>query len=271
MLYQLPSPNPRRALVTLSAILVAGAAGGALTSLVIDQPSTTTRVVNASTPISQTSGALTVSQIYNQAKGGVVDITATSQVTGLGPFGQQESAQQTAEGSGIVFDRNGDIVTNQHVVDGASAVTVKLADGTKVPAKVIGQDASKDIAVIRVESGASKLTPLTFAGPQTAQVGNSVVAMGSPYGLSGSLTVGVVSALDRTITSPNGHQISGVVQTDAPINPGNSGGPLLDSSGKVIGMNSQIESSSGGSNGVGFAIPASTVQQVAQQIIGSSA
>jgi putative serine protease PepD len=152
------------------------------------------------------------------------------------------------------------------VVDGATSIQVTFADGTKAPAHVVGQDASSDVAVVRVNVDSSKLTPLTIADSSKVQVGSGVIAIGSPYGLSGSLTVGVVSALNRTITSPNNYSIPGAIQTDAPINPGNSGGPLLDANGDVIGMNSQIESNSNSNSGVGFAISSNSVRRVAERL-----
>ncbi|MEA2451227.1 MAG: hypothetical protein QOG63_3159, partial [Thermoleophilaceae bacterium] len=167
-----------------------------------------------------------------------------------------------------VLDRQGDVVTNQHVVDGARSIEVRFADGTKASAKVVGSDASSDIAVVRVSGvDSSTLQPLALGDSSKAQVGNGVIAIGSPYGLKGSVTVGVVSALGRSITSPNHYTISGAIQTDAPINHGNSGGPLLDSQGEVIGVNAQIESNSGENTGVGFAIPSNTVKSVAGQIV----
>ena len=133
---------------------------------------------------------------------------------------------------------------------------------------MVGQDASSDLAVIRVSGVDLKLQPLTFADSSKAQVGSGVIAIGSPYGLADSLTVGVISALDRSIEAPNHATISGAIQTDALINHGNSGGPLLDGNGRVIGVNSQIESNSGDNSGVGFAIPSNTVRRVVREILG---
>jgi putative serine protease PepD len=178
------------------------------------------------------------------------------------------TGQGTAEGSGFVVDQNGEIVTNQHVVDGAGSIEVQFADGTKATAKVVGADASSDLAVIRVSGvDSSKLQPLTLGNSSGVEVGSSVVAIGSPYGLEGSVTAGVVSALGRSISAPNNYTISSAIQTDAPINHGNSGGPLLDSQGRVIGVNAQLESNSGENTGVGFAIPSNTVKSVVDQIV----
>src|SRR3954469_4053152 len=249
--------RPSRAVAVLSAAALAGAGGGAGAALAIDGGATsTTRVVTAAAPgatqnASPTSAAMTVGDVYRGAKQGTVDITV-------------QTANGAAEGSGFVLDSRGDIVTNEHVVDGASAVTVNFADGTKADAKVVGADASSDIAVVRVSGvDQSELSPLTLADSSKAQVGDGVVAIGSPYGLEGSVTVGVVSALGRSITAPNHFTISGAIQTDAPINHGNSGGPLLNSAGEVIGVNAQIKSETGESTGVGFAIPSNTVKSVA--------
>ncbi|MCW3066713.1 MAG: hypothetical protein JWN32_3885, partial [Solirubrobacterales bacterium] len=215
--------------------------------------------------VASTARGLTVDQIYTNAKQGVVDITVTSAGTSNAPFGSGAASQ--AEGSGFVIDKQGDIFTNDHVVSGASSIQVAFADGTKASARLVGTDPTTDVAVIRVNVPSAKLQPLAFGNSSGVQVGDGVVAIGSPFGLAGSLTTGVVSALNRSIQAPNHYTITGAVQTDAAINHGNSGGPLLDSTGKVIGVNAQIESDSGGSDGVGFAIPSNTVRSVAQQLV----
>jgi putative serine protease PepD len=264
-----PMPRPSRTVATLSAALVLGAGGGAGAALAIDGGSTTTSVVTTEAAASS-SPEMSVNSVYRRARQGVVDITAKSQSSPAAAFGGPESSSggTTAEGSGFVLDKDGDIVTNQHVVDGASSLEIKFADGTSAPAKLVGSDASSDLAVVHVSGvDSSKLQPLTIGDSSKAQVGEEVVAIGSPYGLAGSLTAGVVSALGRSITSPNHYTISGAIQTDAPINHGNSGGPLLDSSGAVIGVNAQIESDSGENTGVGFAIPSNTVRSVAEQLV----
>jgi putative serine protease PepD len=250
---------PSRTLAVGAAVLALGAGGGAAaTALVGGSPaSTTTVVTQSSSPAfasSKSSDALTVGQIYQRSKQSVVDLK-----TGSG------------EGTGYVINHDGDIVTNQHVVDGATTLTVTFADGRKATGKVVGTDASTDVAVVRVDVPQSELKPLTFADSSKVTVGDPVVAIGSPYGLAGSATTGIVSALGRSITSPSNYTITGAIQTDAAINPGNSGGPLLDADGDVIGMNAQIESRSNGNTGVGFAIAANTVQRVAQQLAGGHA
>jgi putative serine protease PepD len=254
-----PTRSPSRTVATLSAALLLGAGGGAAATLLIDDGGTRTTaqtVTGQPVALPSTGGDVgTINAVYKQSKQGVVDITV-------------KTGQGTAEGSGFVLDKSGNIVTNQHVVDGANAVQVKFADGTSAQAKVVGADASSDVAVVKVSGvDQSKLTPLALADSSTAQVGDNVIAIGSPYGLQGTLTSGVVSALGRTITSPNHYSISGAIQTDAPINHGNSGGPLLNTGGQVIGVNSQIESQTGESTGVGFAVPSNTVKSVTSQIL----
>ncbi len=175
---------------------------------------------------------------------------------------------QRGSGSGFLVSSNGAIVTNEHVVAGADKVTVRFGEhGKALPARVVGEDAATDVAVLDVADSAVKnITPLTLGSSSSLQVGQSAMAIGSPYGLSGTLTSGIVSALGRDIKSPSGNTISGVVQTDAAINPGNSGGPLLDATGNVIGVNSQIATESGSNSGVGFAIPIDTVRRAVDRI-----
>ena len=188
-----------------------------------------------------------------------------------GPYG--EPSQGEATGSGFVVSKDGYIATNAHVVEGATDVKVKIGDGEELSAEVVGSDASTDVALLKVDPGAQQLTPLTFADSSQLDVGDATYAIGNPYGLDRTLTTGVVSALQRQITAPNGYSIDNVVQTDAALNPGNSGGPLLDGAGRVIGINSQIESSSNGSGetggnvGIGFAVPSNTVKQVVEQLM----
>src|SRR3954453_8467182 len=271
--------NSRRTPALLVAVALASGAGGAAVYGPADTGGTAT-VATAAPAVTatarpaaavKTTGALSVNQIYQQTKNGVVDIkvrtssgSATPNFGGPNNGGSQESQ---AEGSGFVIDSDGHIATNQHVVDGATSIKVTFADGKTASAKVVGTDRSTDVAVIKVDAAKSELHPLSFADSNDVQVGDGVVAIGSPFGLEGTVTTGVVSALDRTIEAPNNFTISGAIQTDAAINHGNSGGPLLDSGGHVIGINSQIESDSGGSDGIGFAVPSSMVQRVAQQLI----
>ncbi|HEX2387722.1 MAG TPA: trypsin-like peptidase domain-containing protein, partial [Solirubrobacterales bacterium] len=175
----------------------------------------------------------------------------------------------TATGSGILIDGDGHVLTNAHVVDGSSSVTVKFGDGDPLPAKVLGVDDSTDIAVLSVDAGSVDASPLQLGDSDAVKVGDGAIAIGNPYGLDRTVTSGIISALQRQISAPNGFTISDVIQTDAAINPGNSGGPLIDANGRVIGVNSQIATGSGssGSVGIGFAVPINTAKSVAQQII----
>ena len=215
------------------------------------------------------SGGPTVNEIYRQDGPGVVLVEATrgAQAGTLDPFGPQGGGEAT--GSGFVIDEDGHIVTNAHVVEGAESVQVTLSDdGDALDADVVGTDPSTDIAVIQVDAPAEQLHPLPLGDSENVHVGDPVVAIGNPFGLDRTVTAGIVSALQREITAPNGFTIRDAIQTDAPINPGNSGGPLLDASGRVIGVNSQIEASGGNGNvGIGFAVPIDTTREVAQQLI----
>jgi putative serine protease PepD len=203
--------------------------------------------------------------IYQRAAPSVVAISATS--TSHGFFG---ASAQADTGSGIVVSAKGLILTNNHVVNGAHSITVQVggSSGPLRRAKVVGVDASDDLALLKITPAGLTLRPLHFADSSGVQIGDPAFAIGNPYGLDQTLTVGVVSALDRTITSPNGASITGVIQTDAALNPGNSGGPLLNAAGEVTGVNSQIATGSnsseveqqGGNTGIGFAIPSDTVR-----------
>jgi putative serine protease PepD len=258
--------NRRTTIVALLAVLAIGVGGGVLGADAFSSSKTVVRqvTVEGGSPASA-SNPLSVNEIYRRSYKGVVQITVkSSQQT---PFGGSQS--QTAEGSGFVYDTKGDIVTNQHVVDGASSVSVTFWNGAKYKARVVGSDASTDLAVVRVDAPSSLLVPLTLDDSGAVQVGDGVVAIGSPFGLSETVTSGIVSALHREITSPNGFAIENAIQTDAAINHGNSGGPLLDLQGHVIGVNSQIQSDSGGNEGVGFAVPSDTVRSVVSQLISS--
>jgi len=222
---------------------------------------------------SQQSTGLTPHDIYVKDAPGVVFVTSTIVQKTESPFnlfggGGESQRQGQATGSGIVIDQNGTILTNYHVVENAIKVTVSLEKGKTVNAQVIGKDPSNDLAVLRIHPDGLALHPLTLGNSSGAQVGDSVLAIGNPFDLERTLTTGVISALQRQITAPNGFAINNVLQTDAPINPGNSGGPLLDASGRVIGINSQIETggSGGGSVGIGFAVPIDTAKAEISQL-----
>jgi S1-C subfamily serine protease len=170
-------------------------------------------------------------------------------------------------GSGFVWDRQGHVVTNYHVIHGSDSLVVTLADQSDWKATVVGAEPDKDLAVLRIGAPEAKLPPILVGTSRDLKVGQKVFAIGNPFGLDETLTTGVVSALGRTIDSMTSRKIQGVIQTDAAINPGNSGGPLLDSAGRLIGVNTQIASPSGGSAGIGFAVPADTVNEVVPQLI----
>ena len=166
-----------------------------------------------------------------------------------------------------MLDKKGHIVTNQHVVADAASISVSFWNGAAFEAELVGSDPSTDLAVLKVDAPASLLDPLALANSSDVDVGDTVLALGSPFGLEGTVTSGIVSALHRQMTAPNNFTITDTIQTDAAINHGNSGGPLLDRRGRVVGVNAQIESESGGSDGVGFAIPSNTVRSIAAQLI----
>jgi putative serine protease PepD len=248
----------------VAALVLAAGAGAATYALLADGSSTAPSVtVAGGSPTADTSGN-TVSDVYERTNASVVEIT----VTISGDAAQGSGASQ-AQGSGFVYDSSGHVVTNQHVVDGAGSIQVKFANGTTTGATVVGTDPSTDLAVLKLDSTPSGLEPLTLADSSAVDVGDEVVAIGSPFGLENSVTSGIVSALDRSMEAPNGFTINGSIQTDAAINHGNSGGPLLDMNGRVIGVTAQIESDSGGNDGVGFAIPSNTVRAIATQLIAN--
>lgn len=205
-----------------------------------------------------TSGGLSVNEIYKRSGPGVVQITSTS-------------GQGQALGSGFVIDKAGHIVTNYHVIEGANEIEVRFSNDDTLNATLVGSDPSTDLALLRVDATARALTPLTLADSETVEVGDTVVAIGNPFGLERTVTSGIVSALQRAVTAPNGFAIDHVIQTDAPINHGNSGGPLLNARGEVIGVNSQIETggSGDGNVGIGFAVPSNTVETVVAQLLSS--
>jgi S1-C subfamily serine protease len=213
---------------------------------------------------------LTPRDIYKRTGPGVVFIRAAVVEDNQSPFdfGFPQQQRGEATGSGFVVDRNGTILTNAHVVAGATKVTVQFADKHVVDATILGRDESTDLAVLKVKAKPSELTPLPLGSSRGIQVGDPTIAIGNPFGLERTLTTGVVSATKRTIQAPNGFEIDGVIQTDAAINPGNSGGPLLDAAGRVIGINSQIETggSGGGNVGIGFAIPIDTAKRLLPEL-----
>ena len=217
--------------------------------------------------------ALTPREVYERDARGVVAIRATTSGSpqSLSPFGAEQSTRQTDTGTGIVLSTSGLILTNDHVVERASTITVSLdgASGQTRNASVIAADPSHDLALLKISPSGLTLHPLSLANSSATQVGDPAYAIGNPFGLNWTLTTGVVSALNRQIKAPDEATISHVIQTDAALNPGNSGGPLINASGAVIGVNSQIASAStsggqGGSTGVGFAISSNTVKSFLQ-------
>jgi putative serine protease PepD len=260
--------------------VIAGAIAGGAIALIVASGGTTR---NTTTVIQQARGAstvpaslktgvgMTVNQIYREDSPGVVDILVTAKSTSGGLFGGSQESE--GEGAGVVLNKQGDIVTDEHVIANATSVEVTFQDGLRVSAKVLGTDASTDVGVIRVNVPPSDLHPIPFANSDEAQVGDQVVAIGSPFSLPETVTAGIVSQTGRSITAPNNYTISDAIQTDAAINPGNSGGPLLDAAGQVLGLDDQIETNNttstgeGSSSGIGFATPGNEDLKVANAII----
>jgi S1-C subfamily serine protease len=241
---------------------------------------TTVREVIAgagASPVSFSSASkrLSINEIYRRDAPGVVQVTSTSVVRVPSdpffgnPFGLPETEQQQALGSGFVIDKAGHIVTNYHVIQGARSIEVSFSNNERMKARVVGTDPSTDIAVLQVQATSRAFKPLPLGDSDAVQVGDQVLAIGNPFGLDRTATAGIVSALQRPIQAPNGDEIDHVIQTDAALNHGNSGGPLIDASGRVIGVNSQIQTggTTDGNVGIGFAIPINTVKSVAAQLI----
>ncbi|MEA2310598.1 MAG: hypothetical protein QOE28_566 [Solirubrobacteraceae bacterium] len=253
--------------LTMGAVSVAIVAGVLAASGVFDHtggvarasssPAATATPAAVPAATTATGKASDVASIYARVSPGVVYVASRTD-------------QGQASGSGFVVGTDGSIVTNDHVIQGARSVSVRFSENSDpLPAKIVGADPSTDVAVLKVDPSkvAGGLKPLQLADSKGLRPGEPAVAIGSPFGLQGTVTSGIVSALNRDIQAPNGFTISGVIQTDAAINPGNSGGPLLDDTGRVIGINSQIATNGTDSNsGVGFAVPIDTVKQVVPQL-----
>jgi putative serine protease PepD len=273
--------------------VIGGAIAGGIIALVIatnghhTRTVTTTVVQTASattepTSFSNASSGKSINEIYRQDGPGVVDILVKSKTTGSsgGLFGSSGGGYEEGEGAGVVFNSKGYILTDEHVIDNAVQVVVTFQDGRKVAAKVIGSDASSDVGVIKVNVPSSELHPITFADSDDAQVGDPVVAIGSPFSLPETVTAGIVSQTGRVIqapTTPKPYSIPDAIQTDAAINPGNSGGPLLNAQGEVLGLNDQIETDEtnsetgqGQNAGIGFATPSNEDGKVADEIIAGT-
>jgi S1-C subfamily serine protease len=278
-------PKPKSSFPSLFGAALLGGAFVAVVGLIAiaaglvksEGGSTTTVAAPLAAPVVSKSGEAdgnVVNEIYKRDGGGVAFIESqipAEETQGLSPFGEPESSGGgTATGSGFVIDSEGHVLTNNHVVDGASQITVKLgASDTNYKATVVGADPASDLALLKVDAPSSQLHPLTLGDSSKMEVGDPVVAIGNPFGLDRTVTSGIVSALQRQIQAPNGFSISNVIQTDAAINPGNSGGPLINSAGEVIGINSQIETGGSGSEGnvgIGFAIPIDTARAEIHQL-----
>ena len=275
-------PLPTLSLATaLTVAAIAGGAvalgGAALLGVVFEDDSETpvlpaqSRTIASDQPTAfkRDPGPLTIREIYRRAAPGVVQITSTTlreeQIDPLFGFPLPQE-EEHAQGSGFVMDESGFIVTNYHVIAGATDIEVSFSNKESMKARVVGWDRSTDVALLKVNADARALTPLELGDSEQVQVGDSVVAIGNPFGLERSVTAGIVSALQRTIESPAATPIDRVIQTDAQINRGNSGGPLLNAAGQVVGVNTQIASETGGNVGIGFAVPINTVREVVGQL-----
>ncbi len=274
-----PSRTRLRLIAALAAALAVGAAAGAGAYALSNHSSgtaSTTKLVVPAQPASSTSTVDSLPQLYKDDAPGVVDITVVEQSSANSssqfPFGGGGSGSQKeeAEGTGFEIDSNGNIMTAEHVVSGAQSIKVMFQDGSTTSATLVGSDKSTDTAVIHVNEPASNLHPLALGDSSSVEPGQSVVAIGSPFSLPETMTAGIVSATNRTITAPNNFSITGAIQTDAAINHGNSGGPLIDTAtNTVIGINDQILNAGDNNDnaGVGFAVPIDSSKGVAQTMI----
>ncbi len=246
-------------LVALALAAALGLTGGETTTVVQQAP-----LSNPRAPVNADGDALTARDIYKRDAPGVVFVRAKVVEQTPSPFGPSERREGEATGSGFVIGAGGLILTNAHVVDGATEIEVRFQDDKRAKAKVLGKDRSTDIALLKVDPKDLELRPLQLGSAKNVEVGDPVVAIGNPFGLDRTLTTGVVSAKAREIQGLNGFTISDVIQTDAAINPGNSGGPLIDGAGRVIGINTQIATGAGGSGnvGIGFAVPIDTAKRL---------
>jgi putative serine protease PepD len=280
---QPPTPNSRSIVLPLivAALLGGGVAAGVTavvadegggdghTTTVIRQPAVASQGANSQSNVSE---GLTAADIYQRYAPGVVFVRSEIIQQTDNPFDPFGGAQKSeATGSGFVIDATGDILTNNHVIDGATSgsITVQFADKKTVKARVVGKDPSTDLALLKVDPEGLDLKALPLGSSKDVHVGDPTIAIGNPFGLDRTLTTGVVSALQRQIQAPNGFAIKDVIQTDAAINPGNSGGPLIDAAGRVIGINSQIETGGAGSQGnvgIGFAVPIDTAKAILENL-----
>src|SRR4051812_26469865 len=279
---QTPSPKTLAVPMLVAALLGGGVAAGVTaviagegggdghTTTVIRQPAIASEGANGKR--SNVGEGLTAADIYQRYAPGVVYVRSEIIEQTDNPFDPFGGAQKSeATGSGFVIDDGGDILTNNHVIDGATkgSITVQFADHKTVKATVVGKDPSTDLALLKVDPEGLDLKVLPLGSSKDVHVGDPTIAIGNPFGLDRTLTTGVVSALQRQIQAPNGFAIKDVIQTDAAINPGNSGGPLIDSAGRVIGINSQIETGGSGAEGnvgIGFAVPIDTAKSILENL-----
>ncbi len=242
-----------------------------LQSQVATLKSTVTSTGTVTTSYTDSTAATSLSALYNSVKDSVVTIECTITESYFTPWGRTQTSTSTTQGSGFIYQYNGQyvVITNNHVIADASTITVTFADGDSYTATIAGVDAANDIAILTTDAPVSEYQPLDIVSSSSVSVGDAVVAIGSPYGLSGTMTTGIISALDRTITvsedSGSSYQMTGLLQTSAPINSGNSGGPLMTYDGRVIGMTTAVVSSS---DGLGFAVSSDTILQVVHNILG---
>ncbi len=213
-------------------------------------------------PLSLSAQEQALAALYNRVRPGVVNVDVV-----IGPGGEQAAPQGQGSGSGFVIDKSGHIVTNNHVVADARTVRVTLWDDTVANAQVVGADPDSDLAVLKIDVSPDKLVPLELGDSDQVRVGQTAIALGNPFAVGTSMSLGIISAVGRSIPGLTAFQIPDAIQTDAPINPGNSGGPLLDAAGRVIGVNAQIRSDVRANSGVGFAIPVNIVKNVAPDLI----
>ena len=250
--------------VTAGVLLGAGVVGQDETYTVYKQSPLTSSVAEGSGD----GEALTAQDIYRRDAPGVAYIRARVLQPSASPFDPYGADESESTGSGFVLDKDGHVLTNAHVVANATQVTVTLSGKTTRPAKVVGMDESTDLAVLEIDPDGVELSPLALGDSSAVEVGDPTVAIGNPFGFDRTLTTGVISALQRKITAPDGYTIEDVIQTDAAINPGNSGGPLIDAGGRVIGINSQIATGgTTGSVGIGFAVPVNTAKTVVRELL----
>jgi 2-alkenal reductase len=248
--------------------VLAFAAGSSTASIYAASSFVAPQQAATAAPVFVTDNERILHDLYNRVAPSVVSINVVSRTNGQTPSAAPEGDRVEGTGTGFVIDTNGHIVTNNHVVDGATRIEVNFFDGRIVRAEIIGLDPDSDLAVLRVEDvPVEALLPVPLGDSESLYVGQEVVAIGSPFNQPWTMTTGIVSALDRSIRGLTQFSIGSVIQTDAAINPGNSGGPLLNLDGQVIGVNSQIMSESRSNSGIGFAIPSNLVVRVADQLI----